>query len=75
MNMKKKFLTVLAMALMITGASYAQGFHSALSKKRFKELAYCNSSIYKCVIPKGSEYYENLSGLIVSNQIIIKNKI
>ncbi len=55
--------------------SYAQGFHSALSKKRFKELAYCNSSIYKCVIPKGSEYYENLSGLIVSNQIIIKNKI
>lgn len=55
--------------------SYAQGFHSALAQDRFKELAYYNSSIYKCVIPKGSEYYENLSGLIVSNQIIIKNKI
>ena len=55
--------------------SYAQGFHSAMSQDRFKELSYYNSSIYECVIPKGSEYYENLSGLIVSNQIIIKNKI
>lgn len=55
--------------------SYAQGFHSAMSQDRFKELSYYNSSIYECVIPKGSEYYENLSGLVVSNQIIIKNKI
>ena len=53
--------------------SYAQGFHSAMSQDRFKVSYY--TSIYECVIPKGSEYYENLSGLIVSNQIIIKNKI
>lgn len=53
--------------------SYAQGFHSASDQNRFKVSYY--TSIYECVIPKGSEYYENLSGLIVSNQIIIKNKI
>lgn len=27
----------------------------------------------ECVIPKGSEYYENENGEIISNQIIIKN--
>ena len=52
--------------------SYAQGFHSAISQDRFKECWREDAYIYECVIPKGSEYYENLSGLIVSNQIIIK---
>lgn len=33
------------------------------------------NSIVECIIPKGSEYYENEKGEIISNQIIIKNLI
>lgn len=29
----------------------------------------------ECIIPKGSEYYENNMGEIISNQIVIKNVI
>lgn len=31
-----------------------------------------DTSVFECIIPKGSEYYENEDGEIVSNQIIIK---
>ncbi len=43
--MKKKFLTVLAMALMITGASYAQGFH--LGVKGGANLAKIDNQSFK----------------------------
>lgn len=46
------------------------GFHSALSKDRL----YVDGGevTVKCVVPKGSEYYVDATGLCISNQIIIK---
>jgi len=35
---------------------------------------YSSASVVECIVPKGTEYYENEYGEIVSNQIII-NKI
>lgn len=49
-----------------------QGFHSALKPERIQDGYY---SIFKCIIPKGSEIYKEPSGLVVSNQIIIKEKL
>lgn len=48
--------------------SFGPGFHSALNIKRFISHA---GTIYKCIIPAGSEYYNGVTGLVVSNQIII----
>ena len=48
----------------------AEGFHSAKTLKRLiNNLSYYR--IFKCIIPKGSEYIEDNSGCIISNQIII----
>jgi len=49
--------------------SIGQGFHSALDKKRFMDDSH---PVFECTIPKGSIFYKNATGLIVSNQIIIK---
>lgn len=55
-----------------------QGFHS------FTNIEYIDTisnrrgfiwDIYECMIPAGSEYYEDKTGLCVSNKLIIKNKI
>jgi hypothetical protein len=58
--------------------SYSRGFHSAIYPYRFvEELSTpmhdrCTKRvIFECIIPKGSEYYTNPSGLLVSNQIIV----
>lgn len=53
--------------------SYGQGFHFAFEKDRLTELEDYNV-IVECTLPKGTEYFENVSGLGVANQIII-NKV
>ena len=50
----------------------SQGFHAALSVKRLKGKGW---SIYEFLIPAGSEYFIDKTGLIVSNQIILVNDI
>lgn len=57
--------------------SYTNGFHSALDKDRLRDELYNHSSvhIFECIIPKGSEYYINASGLVISNAIIINAQI
>jgi hypothetical protein len=44
------------------------GFHSAMSIKRIEKHF---TSVFQFVIPKGSLYYQNLSNLCVSNQIML----
>jgi hypothetical protein len=52
------------------------GFHSATTRERLKSHAtFSHHRIVKCIIPKGSMYYVNLTGCVVSNQIIITNKL
>lgn len=53
---------------------FDEGFHSAISKNRLKSYVDDYHNIFKCTIPKGSEYYTEPSGLVVSNQIIINKK-
>jgi len=50
--------------------------HRAFHSMIFERLAFSNRylTIVECTIPKGSLYYEDKTGLIASNQIII-NKI
>lgn len=58
--------------------SYGPGFHSFSSMKRIKEgewSIYSKEGVFECIIPVGSEYYTEPTGLIVSNKIIIKKKI
>lgn len=50
----------------------AEGFHSASIPARFRLES--DNVIVECTIPKGSLIYEDSTGLIVSNQIII-NKV
>ena len=53
-----------------------KGFHSAKSVERVKQISfYSNPFVVKCIIPAGSEYYEDETGLCVSNQIIIVEKV
>lgn len=52
--------------------SYGPGFHSAQKPERFVEND--PDDIYECIIPAGSEYYVNPSGLMVSNKIKIVKK-
>lgn len=49
------------------------GYHACTTIERTEKLA--SDPIYECTIPKGSEYYLDATGLIVSNQIIINKKI
>lgn len=44
------------------------GYHSYIRIPRAKPLV--DSTLYKFIIPKGSEYYINTEGEVVSNQII-----
>lgn len=54
--------------------SYGAGFHS-MSRARLKNCKLNTEQIItECTIPKGSLYYRDKTGLIVSNQIIV-NKI
>jgi hypothetical protein len=56
--------------------SFDEGFHSAKTVERLNDVwLKSGKSIYECIIPAGSEYYEDNTDLIVSNQIIITNKI
>jgi hypothetical protein len=53
--------------------SISEGFHSAKTEARLFDI--CNNDnevkIFKCTIPSGALYYEDFSGLVVSNEIII----
>lgn len=54
--------------------SVETGFHSFSKRSRINKLENCES-IWKCIIPKGSFYYEDpIDQLMVSNQIIIKSQ-
>jgi len=55
--------------------SIGPGFHSALNKNRLSINKHNEECLFKCIIPKGSEYYIGLTDLVVSNRIIIKEKI
>jgi hypothetical protein len=48
-----------------------KGFHSASTYKRAGDLAQVGC-IIKCIIPKGSLIFKDKTGLMVSNQIILK---
>lgn len=58
---------------------YQKGFHSISSGilRVFLgvEERYKNSVIVKCIIPKGATYIEDFVGFIVSNQIIIVERV
>lgn len=52
--------------------SISRGLHTASSKQRAVEVVPFeseNCSLAECTIPKGAEYYEDLTGLLVSNQL------
>lgn len=54
--------------------SIGRGYHGALKRKRlYSGEKYLNYGriIRKVIIPKGSKYYLDATGLIVSNQIIL----
>lgn len=51
-----------------------EGFHSAKTLERLIDDTY-TYRIFECIIPKGSLYYEGLTDLLASNQIIVKNEI
>lgn len=59
--------------------SIGEGFHSftniEYAKTIIRRYDICYMSIHECMIPAGSEYYEDETYLCVSNKIIIKNKI
>lgn len=58
--------------------SIDKGFHAFTDKRLARKYAPIGSTykfLYKCIIPAGSEYYEDETGLCVSNQIIIVEKV
>lgn len=55
--------------------SIGEGFHSCKTIERAEEMKDPNERIFSCTIPKGSEYYEDLSDLLVSNKIIINEEV
>jgi len=55
---------------------FGQGFHSCLSKeKAFKTKQTYGGLVVECLIPKGSTYYTNPVGLVISDKIIILKQI
>ena len=53
--------------------SFGAGFHSAFTKERFDTTGIPGEdSIAEFIIPKGSEYIKDETGLLVSNKIIFK---
>ena len=55
--------------------SIDKGFHAFYDKDYAYRSLNCYYDIYECIIPAGSEYYQDETGLCVSNQIIILEKI
>lgn len=55
--------------------SYSNGFHSARSTKRLGTVYHHDQVYVECTIPAGSEYYEDGTDLLVSNQIIINKEV
>ena len=55
--------------------SYGKGFHGIKTLERLRKVSNIwNKYCFKCIIPKGSEYVEDSTGVIVSNQIIVTNE-
>lgn len=50
------------------------GFHSTVTKERAKPCSQLGE-LYQCIIPAGSEYYLDATGLCVSNQLIVVKKV
>ncbi len=56
------------------------GFHSFISMEQFHDSVHfyitCrarfNNRVFQCIVPKGSKFYKNELGMIVSNKIIVK---
>ena len=55
--------------------SIDKGFHSFNNLEYAQEIVDYGEYIYECIIPAGSEYYEDETGLCVSNQIIIVKQL
>ena len=61
--------------------AFGKGFHSitteerALSYKNDLYTVYPLNNVFSCIIPKGSEIYRDATGLIISNKLIIKERI
>ena len=61
--------------------SFGKGFHSVTTEKRalsYKNQIYSMShkyNVFSCIIPEGSEIYRDATGLIISNKLIIKERI
>jgi hypothetical protein len=54
--------------------SIGEGFHAFTSIERIEKSVNYHP-IFKCTFPAGSEYYRDVTGLCVSNQIIINELI
>lgn len=52
-----------------------RGFHSSKTIKRLQMEGIDTKKIYKCIIPKGSEYYEDFTQLFISDKLIVKNPV
>ena len=52
-----------------------EGFHAVLTYERLNKRAYEDYVDYVCTIPKGSRVFTDKTGLIVSDTIILKEKI
>lgn len=61
--------------------AFGKGFHSVTTEKRalnYKNQIYTidpKYNVFSCIIPKGSEIYRDATGLIISNKLIIKERI
>lgn len=54
----------------------AEAYHACITLDRAKEHLSSESSIYKCVIPKGSKvFYDKYESEIASDTIIIKRRL
>lgn len=51
---------------------YSEGYIDIILARHVEYLGWCK---FKAIIPAGSEYYEDETGLCVSNQIIIVEKV
>lgn len=50
----------------------AGGFHAAKNAERLQQNLGYSNAITEFIIPKGAKYFEDKTGLIVSNKIIFK---
>ena len=57
----------------------SDGIHSFLSKERIlsnkRELGIINNYMAKCIIPAGSRYYMDATGLVASDKLIVTDEI